>query len=53
MTFKGDDQQYGCIDTRCAGIEVGDDLSLSCIRKWEWAATGGYDCRFVDYQSKD
>ncbi|HSV40039.1 MAG TPA: hypothetical protein VLI04_14870 [Nocardioidaceae bacterium] len=49
VTFEGGRQQYGCSDTRCAGIDVGDDLSLSCIRKWEWAAVGGYDCRYVDY----
>ena len=52
VTFEGSKQQYACMDTRCATIEVGDDLSLSCIREWEYSATDGWDCRYVDWEEK-
>lgn len=52
VTFEGDAQQYGCQDTRCASVEEGDTLHLSCKRVWEWAATDGFDCRFVGYEPK-
>lgn len=47
VRFAGDDQEYGCLDTRCALAKKGDHLDLSCIREWEWAATDGYNCKFV------
>lgn len=49
VTFENDNQQYGCSDTRCALVKPGDVLSLSCIKDWEWAATDGYNCRFVEW----
>ena len=52
VTFEGSKQQYACMDTRCATIEVGDDLSLSCIREFEYSATDGWDCRYVDWEEK-
>lgn len=47
VRFAGSSQQYGCDDTRCAGIHVGDYLALSCKRAWQYTGTDGYDCRFV------
>lgn len=50
VTFDGSDQQFGCSDTRCAGVQVGDELSLTCKRVWQWFGTPGYDCNFVSYK---
>lgn len=47
VTFSGSSQQYGCNDTRCASVKVGDTLDLSCKRTWQYAGTDGYDCNFV------
>lgn len=52
VQFEGSGQQYGCNDTRCALLEPGDYLALSCKKVWEWAATDGYDCRFVKSEAK-
>lgn len=38
---------YGCNDTRCATVHVGDTLTLSCKRTWQYAGTDGYDCNFI------
>lgn len=45
VTIAGHD--YRCDDTRCALVKVGDTLTLSCIREWQYAGTSGYDCNFV------
>lgn len=47
VRFEGVDHEFGCTDTRCALAKKGDHLDLSCIREWEWAATDGYNCKFV------
>lgn len=47
VRFEGSDQQYSCVDTRCANVRKGDELGLSCIRVFEYAAEDGYDCRFL------
>lgn len=47
VRFTSDGQQFGCDDTRCAGVSVGDKLTLSCKRAWQYTGTDGYDCRFV------
>lgn len=47
VRFEGSTQQYGCDDTRCASVQVGDRLTLSCKRAWQYTGTDGYDCRFV------
>jgi hypothetical protein len=50
VTFADDPaSQYGCNDTRCAGIHVGDHLTLTCKRTNQWFGTDGYDCNFVSY----
>lgn len=46
VTFANGDQ-LGCNDTRCAAIETGDVLWLSCKRTWQYAGTDGWDCNFV------
>lgn len=51
VSFQGSDQQYGVIDTRAAGIEVGDQLTITCVRRWQWSGTHGYDCNFVSLES--
>jgi hypothetical protein len=51
VRFEGDGQQFGCDDTRCAGVEVGDSLTLSCKRAWQYTGTDGYDCRFVSTEA--
>lgn len=42
-----DDRQRSCDDTRCAEVQVGDELTLSCKRHWQYTGTDGYDCNFV------
>jgi hypothetical protein len=44
----GDGKQYGCDDTRCAGVREGDRLTLSCKREWQYAGVDGYGCKFVE-----
>lgn len=40
--------ERSCDDTRCATVKVGDQLTLSCKRAWQYAGTHGYDCAFVE-----
>jgi nitrogen fixation-related uncharacterized protein len=47
VTLDGD-RQRACDDTRCAQVKPGDDLTLKCKRAWQWAATPGWDCNFVN-----
>lgn len=49
VIFNGDTGQYSCDDTRCALLKVGDDLTISCKRAWQYSGTPGYDCNFVDF----
>lgn len=51
IKFSGSDQQYGVIDTRAAAIDVGDRLTITCVRRWQWSGTHGYDCNFVSLES--
>jgi hypothetical protein len=44
--------QWGCEDTRCALVKPGDNLALRCIKRWDYSATDGYDCRFVAHEAK-
>ena len=44
-------RQFGCDDTRCASVEPGDALTLSCKRAWQYTGTDGYDCRFVSTEA--
>ncbi len=46
VTYKNG-AQYGCNDTRCASVDVGDDLALTCKRTWQYAGVDGYDCNFL------
>lgn len=47
VRLEGTSQQFACDDTRCAQVRVGDSLSLSCKRAWQYTGTDGYDCRFI------
>lgn len=47
VQLAGDSQQYGCLDTRCALIQPGEPVELSCIRVWAWYGSDGYDCEYV------
>jgi hypothetical protein len=40
--------QRSCDDTRCAEVKVGDRLTLSCKRAWQYSGTPGYDCNYLD-----
>lgn len=46
ITFKGSNLPYGCTDTRCAAVKVGDKLQLKCKRVWQYASVPGYDCNY-------
>lgn len=50
VKFWGNTQQYGVLDTRMATVEEGDDLVITCVRRYQWSGTHGYDCNFVDTQ---
>jgi len=39
--------EFGCLDTRCATVEPGDTLTLTCKRAWQYTGVDGYDCNFV------
>lgn len=47
VRYKDDGGEFGCEDTRCALVEVGDTLDLKCKRAWQYASVSGYDCRFI------
>ena len=47
VTFKGSPTQYGCNDTRCATVEVGDNLTITCKAVFQWFGTDGWDCNFI------
>lgn len=42
--------ERSCDDTRCATVKVGDVLTLSCKRAWQYVGSHGYDCAFVEVQ---
>lgn len=44
--------QRSCDDTRCAEVKVGDHLTLTCKRAWQYAGADGYDCNFVEDQPR-
>lgn len=50
VKFEGDDQQYGVLDTRAAGVRTGDQVTITCVRRWQWSGTHGYDCNFVSLE---
>jgi len=50
VSFVGEDQQYAVIDTRAAGVKPGDRLTITCVRRWQWSGTHGYDCNFVSLE---
>lgn len=52
VTFSGSDQQYGCLDTRCASLEVGDYLEMACKKVFEYGATDGWDCKFRSWSDQ-
>lgn len=53
VSFVGaPDKQFGCNDTRCAGVRPGDHLTITCKRTWQWFGTPGYDCNFVSLEAK-
>lgn len=39
--------ERSCDDTRCSLVKVGDRLTLSCKRAWQYAGEHGYDCAYV------
>lgn len=43
--------QFACDDTRCAGLDQGQVVTLSCKRTWQYTGTDGYDCRFVSAET--
>lgn len=52
VTFVGDDREYGVLDTRAAAVREGDILTLTCVRRWQWSGSHGYDCNYVDLVRK-
>jgi hypothetical protein len=50
VSFRGNPQQYGVLDTRAAGVKPGDRLTITCVRRWQWSGTHGYDCNFVSLE---
>lgn len=43
-----DGRQRACDDTRCATVKPGDVLTLNCKRAYQWGATPGWDCNWLD-----
>lgn len=47
VRFAGSAQEYGVNDTRAAAVKVGDQLTITCKRAWQFSGTDGYDCNYV------
>jgi hypothetical protein len=43
-----DGRQRSCDDSRCSLLRPGMTLTLRCKRAYQWGATPGYDCNYVD-----
>lgn len=43
-----DGRQRACDDSRCSLLKPGMTLTLRCKRAYQWGATPGYDCNYVD-----
>jgi hypothetical protein len=43
-----DGRQRACDDSRCSLLRPGMTLTLRCKRAYQWGATPGYDCNYVD-----
>lgn len=52
VTLGEGQQQYGCLDTRCASIHEGDYLALACKKVFEYGATDGWDCKFREWRDQ-
>lgn len=47
VTFVGNPQQYGINDTRASLLKAGDELTIRCIRVYEYGSNNaGYDCKW-------
>lgn len=46
VKFVGNDVEYGVYDTRMASVEPGQNLSLQCVREWQFEGIDGWDCAF-------
>lgn len=38
---------YGCDDTRCALLQAGDRVALTCKPEYQWAGVAGEACEFI------
>lgn len=43
-----DGRQRACDDSRCSLLKPGMMLTLRCKRAYQWGATPGYDCNYVE-----
>lgn len=43
-----DGRQRACDDSRCSLLKPGMTLTLRCKRAYQWGATPGYDCNYVE-----
>lgn len=50
VKYRGSDLQFGVLDTRAAGLKPGDQLTITCVRIYQWSGTHGYDCNFVSME---
>ena len=39
-------QTYKCDDTRCAQLHPGSDVTLLCIKEWQFNGTPGWECNW-------
>jgi hypothetical protein len=46
LRFAGSGTLFGCDDTRCATLKVGDTVKLQCKRKWQFRGTPGWVCNY-------
>lgn len=51
VQFSENGTQYSCDDSRCSLLTIGDQLTLSCKREWQFSGTPGWSCNFIS--SKD
>ena len=52
VKFLGEPGQYRLDDTRGSSLLIGDQLTVRCLKVWQYAAANGYVCNYI-HSSED
>lgn len=50
VVLYADGTRLNCDDRRCGLVEPGDRLTLTCKRKWNYAGSDAWECKWVEEQ---